>query len=417
MQTVKFYTLGCKVNQYETQHMREQFIQAGFRGSGDNCPANFYVINTCTVTHRADADSFNLIRRAIRENPSAKIIVTGCLTELDADKIREINGISLIVKNKDKENILKYLNLDHSSALNGISYFKGHTRAFLKIQDGCDNRCSYCKVHIVRGRSRSRPLNEIIQEASRLIKNGFKEIVLCGICLGSYGKDLRPGLDLIDVVSALEEIQGLLRLRLSSIELLDIGDDLIEKISKSSKLCRHLHIPLQSGDNEILAKMNRRYCCEDYLNLISRIRAKIPEIAITIDVLVGFPGETDKHFQNSVNFIKKINPLKVHIFPYSQRFKTTSCLDYNKRIPDKIIKLRAAFLGLIAKSCSLSYKKQFLLQTRPVLIEERSKENPDYWQGYTDNYINTLTRSRLDLKNKLRYLKLKKIFKDFVIAQ
>jgi len=424
MGTIKFYTLGCKVNQYETQLIREQFIQAGFKELGDGQPADLYIINTCTVTHRADSASLNFIRRAKRENPKAKIIVTGCLAELDADKIKNACALSLIVKNKDKANICKDLSsfnsptheVTNSQTINGISYFKGRTRAFLKIQDGCDNFCSYCKVPLVRGRSRSKPVDEIVEEAKNLVKNGFKEIVLCGICLGAYGKDLNHQISLVDVIGALEKLAGLLRIRLSSIEAADVSDGLIDKMAESKNLCRHLHIPIQSGDGEILKKMNRRYCRDDYLNLIQRIKSLIPEIAITTDVLVGFPTETENNFQNTVGLIEEILPLKVHIFPYSRREGTPAASSFKDEISPIIIKERIQRLKNLSHSCATLYKKEFLNKDMDVLIEERLKDNPDFWEGYTDNYIRVLVKSSHNLKNQLINVSLKKIVKDSVLA-
>jgi threonylcarbamoyladenosine tRNA methylthiotransferase MtaB len=417
MKTVKFYTLGCKVNQYETQAIREQFLNAGFKELSNSQPADIYVINTCTVTHRADSDSFNLIRRAKRENSKAEIIAVGCLTELDEDKIKNIDREILIIKNKDKNKIIERLNIKQLITHNSqhITYFKGHTRAFLKIQDGCNNFCSYCKVPLVRGASRSRPLDEIIQEASKLVKNGFQEIVLSGICLGAYGRDLSSLLNLVDVIEALENIEGLLRIRLSSIEAGDVQDALIQKIAKSKKLCRHLHIPIQSGDDEILKKMNRSYTKDDYLNLIKNIKNRIPEMAITTDVMVGFPGETEENFQNTLNLIKEILPLRTHIFPYSPR-EGTLAFNLKDKINSETAKERILYLKDIAKECSISYRKQFLNKNIDVLIETKLRDNKGHWQGYADNYIKVLVNSGLCLKNQLIPLRLKKIFKDCVLA-
>ena len=429
MKTVKFYTLGCKINQYDTQSIRERFIQAGFKELEDNQPANIYVINTCTVTHKADSDSLNVIRKAKRENPKAGILVTGCLTELDEDKIEKVGGITLILKNKDKEKILAT-----SQTNKGISYFKGHTRAFLKIQDGCNNFCSYCKVPKVRGPSRSKPLNQIIDEAARLVKNGFtpletigrqekdkmsltgfKEIVLCGICLGAYGRDLKPRINLVDVIEELEKIPGLLRIRLSSIEAGDISDELIDRIAKSKKLCPHLHIPFQSGDDEILKKMNRKITFEGYLNLIHRIKARIPEVGITTDVLVGFPQETEENFQNTIKLIIKVVPLKVHIFPYSPR-SGTAASNFKDTLNPVIVKERILRLREISRNCSLIYRAEFLNKKMDVLIEARAKENREYWQGYAGNYIKVRVKSGLNLKNKLITLRLRKIGEDYIVA-
>ena len=401
MKTVKFLTVGCKVNQYDTQVIREQFLNLGFKELENHLPADTYVINTCTVTHRADSDSLNLIRRAKRENPRAKIIVTGCLTELDKDKIKKVDSEVVIVKKK----------------INGISYFKGHTRAFLKIQDGCNNFCSYCKVFLVRGRSQSRPLEQILPEAVNLVKNGFKEIVLSGICLGSYGKDLEPKISLVDVINALENIGALLRIRLSSIEAGDVSEELIHKIAQSKKVCRHLHIPIQSGDDEILKRMNRNYCRREYLNLIQKIKQQIPQIAITTDVLVGFPTETEIHFQNTLSLVKEICPIKVHIFPYSRRKGTPAADNFQDEVNPVVIKERILRLKNIARNCALIYKKQFLNQKMEVLIEGRSKENPDFWLGFTDNYIQVRIESEKDLKNQLITLQLKKINKDCMIGE
>ncbi|MCM8763154.1 MAG: radical SAM protein, partial [Candidatus Omnitrophica bacterium] len=274
----KILTLGCKVNQYESQQIREAYLRQGFQELFDGRPADTYIINTCTVTHHADRASFVLIRRAKRENPQAKIYVTGCLVKMDAAKIKErFPDVSFLDKDEFKQ---------------GINAFCGHTRAFLKIQDGCDNFCSYCKVALVRGKPRSRPFDEVIHEAQRLVDAGFKEIVLCGICLGSYGKDF-GNVDLVDVLAALEKIKGEFRIRLSSIEFGDVRERLIKKLETSKKLCPHLHIPLQSGDDRILKLMNRKYTAEDYLKLVQELKRRIPLLSITTDVMVGFPGESE----------------------------------------------------------------------------------------------------------------------------
>jgi threonylcarbamoyladenosine tRNA methylthiotransferase MtaB len=418
--TIKFYTLGCKVNQYETQSIREQCIRAGFKELINSYPADIYVINTCTVTHRADCESLNLIYRAKRQNPQARIIVTGCLAELGEEIIKKSEPLCSIVKNKDKNRILEFLNkqksslLTHNSSL--ITSFKGHTRAFLKIQDGCDNFCSYCKVPLVRGRSRSRDLSEVIKEAESLVKNGFKEIVLCGICLGAYGKDISPRISLIDVIEALEDIEGLFRIRLSSIEAGDVADDLIDKMASSQKLCRHLHIPIQSGDDKILKRMGRKYCCQDYINLVRKIRSQVPKIAITTDVLVGFPGESEENFRNTADLVKRILPLRVHIFPYSKREGTLAAENFDNKVNPSIIKQRILRLRDIACDCALTYKKRFLNKTMGVLIEGRFKGSPTLWEGLTDNYIRVLVNSKRNLKNQFIPVKLKKIIRDYVQA-
>ncbi len=384
MKTIKFYTLGCKVNQYDTQSIRERFSQKGFKEISDGKPAQVYLINTCTVTHRADSESLGLVRRAKRENPKAKVIVTGCLVEKDCVSLSKIRLIDAIISKRFFPD--------------GISDFCGHTRAFLKIQDGCDNFCSYCKVPLVRGRSRSRQLEEVLNEANFLVKKGFKELVLTGINLGSYGKDLKQKTSLVTLILKLEEITGLLRIRLSSIEAGDITDELIDKISKSKKLCRHLHIPIQSGDNEILKKMNRKYSRDDYLRLIRKLNRRVSGLSITTDCLVGFPGESEKNFANTVDLMRKILPLKVHVFPYSQR-QGTQANNLTGKVSPLVIKQRSLVLGKICSDLSSKYKRRFFNKRMNVLFE--TKEKSGLWEGHTDNYLKIRIKSGKNLKNQL----------------
>ncbi|RKY30153.1 MAG: tRNA (N(6)-L-threonylcarbamoyladenosine(37)-C(2))-methylthiotransferase MtaB, partial [Candidatus Omnitrophota bacterium] len=260
------------------------------------------------------------------------------------------------------------------------------------------------------GKSRSRPLEEIVREAEKLVKNNYKEIVLCGICLGAYGKDLKGGSDLADVVTAFEKIKGLLRIRLSSIEALDVTDKLINRMRKSKKLCRHLHIPIQSGDDVILSKMNRKFSSGDYLKLIGKLKRIIPGIAITTDIMVGFPSERESNFKNTLALIKKIVPLRVHIFNYSKRGGTNAC-NFKGEVGTLIKKERARRLQTISEACSLQFRKRFLGQTMKVLFE---KKEHGYWLGHTDNYINCRIQSGRDLKNMLSPVKLKKINSGYI---
>lgn len=454
LKTIKFYTLGCKVNQYETQEMREQFLSHGFSELEDETPAQFYVINTCTVTHKADSQSLSLIRRARKENPKSKIIVTGCLTEMDAGLVNKQSSGILVFKNREKDKIYEKLMywlchseptfaplsagsgrristqagfftsfrmtensiLQQASNSRGISYFKGHTRAFLKIQDGCNNFCSYCKVPLVRGKSYSKPLVKIIDEARMLVRNGHKEIVLTGVCLGAYGKDFKPKIDLVKAIEALETIDGLFRIRLSSIEVSDVSAKLIYKIAHSTKLCHHLHIPLQSADAHILKNMKRNYTPEEYLTLIKHLRKLVPNIALGTDVLLGFPGETENNFGNTLNMIKKINPLKVHIFSYSKREGTLAARSLQDAINPEVLKLRALKLQEAAELCRLNYTSRFLDKSMDVLIEGPVKDKPGFMQGYTVNYIEVLVRGGKELVNRIISLRLKEITSKGVLA-
>ena len=403
MKTVRFYTLGCKVNQYDTQKIREQFQNAGFRELDKGRPADVYVVNTCTVTGRADSDSLNYIRRAKRENPDALLVVTGCLAELDSKKIKQIKGVDLIVKNDKKDNIIGLIQGQPPPVtvpVSGISSFKGHTRAFLKVQDGCNNFCSYCKVPLVRGRSRSKVAAEVVREAEALVNNGFKEIVLTGICLGAYGRDLEPKSDLTKLLAALEGVHGLLRIRLSSIEAGDITNGLLKLMASSKKVCRHLHIPLQSGDDTILKRMNRKYSREGYLSLVRKIKKEIPDVSVSIDVLVGFPGEDNRMFLNTAQLIKRIAPLKVHIFPYSER-KGTKAAGLPQKLDPRVIRQRIEMLKLISEECSLRFKNKFFNKKMRVLVEGRVKGNHFLWEGYTDNYLPVNLCSKRQLQNQM----------------
>lgn len=410
MSTIKFLTLGCKVNQYETQSIREQFIGYGFKELNNHKPADVYIVNTCTVTHRADRDSFNFIRRIKKENPNSKIVVTGCLTEFGQAEINKIDKNIIIIKNKDKNIILEILKIKnlkpitHNSQL--ITFFKNHTRAFLKIQDGCNNFCSYCIVPFVRGKPTFRDLKEIKKEANILVNKGVKEIVLTGICLGSHPQ-------LVEIIAELEKIPNLLRIRLSSIEANDVNDKLIKKIKTSKKLCRHLHIPMQSGDDRILELMNRKYTTQDYLKLVKKIRRNIPKIAITTDIIVGFPTEDEISFKNTINFLKKIKPSRMHIFSFSPR-QNTPAYNLEPKVNPRIVKERYSILKKLSDKLSYDYHKKFLNKKLDVLIEGKTKEKNGFWEGYSDNYIRVFVKSNKNLQNHLIWLKIKKIGQNYV---
>ena len=403
MKTVKFYTLGCKVNQYETQSIRERFFDKGFKEASSRGPAAVCVINTCTVTAYADRQSRYVIRRCRKENPKARIIVTGCLVEKDAQLLSAIKEVDLVVSKK-------FLGMGL------ISSFEGHTRAFLKIQDGCDNHCSYCKVPLVRGSSRSRSPEDIVKEAQALVNSGFKEIVLCGICLGGFGKDLHPVKGLVDIIDEMERIKGLSRIRLSSIEAGDVSDALINKMARSKILCPHLHIPMQSGDDKILRAMNRRYRRQDYLRLIRKIKKRIPGVSVTTDIMAGFPGEKEENFENTVSLVRAIIPLRAHIFPYSPRQGTTAG-DLEVGLAPEILKERLSRLRNTAQECSFVFRAKFLNKKIDVLIEGRCKQKPGFWEGYTGNYIRVLVKSRSDLGNKFIRVTLKEIEGDFMTGE
>ncbi len=396
MKKVLFYTLGCKVNQYETQLIREQFLSRGYVEAAAGEPADVCVVNTCTVTGNADKDSLYHVHRCARQNPQAKIIVTGCMAELDAKLLKAQPQVAAVVRNRDKARLVNACRRvlgrpAGGSAARGISAFAGHSRAFVKIQDGCNNRCSYCKVALVRGPSKSRPVKDILNEAAALVENGFKEIVLTGICLGSFGKDLKPRSSLTGLIAQLEKVTGLARIRLSSIEASDVTPELIAMIARSKKLCRHLHIPIQSGDDTVLRLMNRRYSSSDYLALIARARKAVPGIAITTDVLVGFPGEGEKHFLNTVKLLRRIKPSRMHIFGYSVR-QGTPAAALPGHVGRETIKERMNILQEAGRQFTAAFIRQSARKPQRVLFENPVKGKPGWWEGYTDTYLKVQAR-------------------------
>ena len=394
-------TLGCKVNQYESQAMREILLQCGFEECLSKESADVYILNTCTVTQHADTESRYLIGLFHRSNPKAKVVVTGCYAEKNSDDLLALPGVSHVLKNVEKNKIASILDR-HSSPPPGKLYitdFKGYSKAFVKIQDGCENFCSYCKVPLVRDHLNSKPIKDIVREVDGLVRNGFKEIILTGICIGNWGRDLFSnaiakdfrlgGLSLVDVLEALNRLDGDFRVRISSIEPKYVTNELIDFISRNKRFCRHLHIPMQSGDDEILYKMNRGYSASDYRALIEKIRSKIEEIAITTDVLVGFPGETETHFKNTVNFIKDIQPARTHIFTFSRR-PGTAAYNMPGEVSGDVLRIRYNVLNVAALSASYLYRRRFLNKMLDVLVETNRERHSGLLTGYSDNYIKVL---------------------------
>ncbi len=405
---IKFVTLGCKVNTYETQGMREALERAGFeecQAPGEPC--QFVVINTCTVTGDADRENRYWIRRLKRENAAAKIIVTGCYTERNRAEIEALPGVDLVVPNYDKARIPEYLQLERdvdtaagctrlfgSAAGQGkrdfryaplsISRFEGCGRAYLKIQDGCNHACSFCKVVLVRGRSRSRPLGDIQGEVERLRDAGYREIVFSGIQLGAYGIDLSMTEGLVRVLEVSARVEGIERLRLSSIEPTDVRPALIQAMIDIPQCCPHLHIPLQSGDDEILKRMNRRYTGFFYRDLVAELKSRIPDFCLTLDVMAGFPGEEDRHFENTVQMLKTVKPLKCHVFPYSRREGTraarfTDC-------PKAVVRKRVERLLELNNAWGREVREAYLGRIFPVLVEKKSKTDGRLY-GLTAHYL------------------------------
>jgi len=411
MPTIAFYTLGCRSNQYETDVMSRQASSLGFEIVPYRAAADIYVINTCTVTGNAGKKSRNYIRQAKKMNPNAKVIATGCDVEID-----NIPEADLILPNKDKSKLSSYLKPLISSN-SSRSSFRLPVRANLMIEDGCENFCSYCIVPFVRGKVRSRPVKVILDEAREMVKAGVKEIVLTGINIGEFGMEpetkrlgsishaelvsasqtlkqvqgdtKEPRLQsqvhhLVMLIALLSKIKGLLRIRLSSIEPQYVTDELVETIKNNPKVCHHLHMPLQSGDDGVLKAMKRRYTAKGFCDLVSGVRKKIKDIAITTDIIVGFPGETEQAFKNTRKLIEKIKFSRLHIFSYSDR-PGTAASKLNNKVDSKIIGKRYDLLTKIRVKQMLSFDKRYKGKLVEVLVESRNKSGK--YEGLTGNYI------------------------------
>ncbi|MFQ5965283.1 MAG: tRNA (N(6)-L-threonylcarbamoyladenosine(37)-C(2))-methylthiotransferase MtaB [Candidatus Scalinduaceae bacterium] len=425
MKTCSFITLGCKVNQYETQALREAIISNGYKEADSGFPADLYVINTCTVTSTSDEKSRQQIRRVVRNNPSAKVIVTGCSAEANVQEIKKIDGVDYVFE-KGKEdkivdfirnglgsnnepteisnNIIEthkmYLRRNESAFYLKVSKFNGHTRAFLKIEDGCDNFCSYCIIPYIRGNVISKRIDDILFEAERLVNNGHKEIVLTGIHLGAYGKDVRYKFNILNVLKEMQNISGLKRIRLSSMEVNEVTDSLIEIVSNSNKICPHFHLPLQSGDDYILKRMNRKYNTIQYLKTLEKIRKKIELPSITTDIIVGFPVEKRKNFENTLRFCEKAGFSKIHIFPFSPRENTPAVKMHDYCMPS-IIKARKKELESLAIETSLRYKTYFVAKNISILVEGKKDKKTGKLCGYSDRYIKVLFDGTDELMNNI----------------
>jgi len=384
--TCSFITLGCKVNQYDTQAMREELLKAGYEEVPRGRSADVYVVNTCTVTGAADAKSARAIRRLLRDHPYSRVVVAGCGVDAEAPYLAEFAGRVLTADNARKLRLADLINGRPAAACEtwsrGITAFGGHTRAFVKIQDGCDNACSYCIVPSVRGRSRVRPPGEVIDEIRRLADAGYLEIVLTGIHLGRHP-------DLPGIVREASDIGCLPRLRLSSIEALEVTDDLLDAIASSRSACPHLHLALQSGSEAVLRRMNRPYTAEQFLAAIERVRSRLPGPAISTDIIVGFPGETDEDFAATVEMCRRIGFGRIHVFRYSDRPGTAAAA-----MPDKcgthIAIPRVERMQRLAAELASDYHEQFVGRDVEVLVESRRSGKTNRLSGVTPRYVRVI---------------------------
>ncbi len=402
-------TFGCKVNQYDSQVMREALLAAGYEEKARGQRPDIAIVNTCTVTRTADAKARRLIRRINRETPNCRIVVIGCTVNRDPDELASLPGVWRVLRNEDKANIASLIGSDTAEEpappsgqsdtplwATGISDFAGHTRAFVKIQEGCNARCAYCIVPLVRGKSRSRPVSQVLDEVRRLAPR-FREIVLTGIHIGLYRDASAAGLAAL--VRRVLDVPSLGRVRLSSLEVTEVSPELIQLAAASPRFCPHFHIPLQSGSDRVLEKMNRPYTAGEFIRAIARVRNVLDRPAVTTDVIVGFPGETDKEFAETVAVCKAVGVSRIHIFPYSAR-PGTAAERLEPKCPESVITDRKKHLGKLASELALEYKQQFIGATVVVLAETR-RHRSGRLCGYTARYLRVLFDGSDKLRNQM----------------
>lgn len=428
MKKVAFYTLGCKVNKYESQAMCELFEKAGYEQTDFCKKADVYIVNTCSVTSLSDRKSRQIIRRAKRLNPDAVLIVTGCYAQVSPDEAAKIEGVNLIIGTNGRKNIVQLaeqaanestrievsdIMRTHDFEEMSIHTYSDRTRACIKIQEGCSQFCSYCIIPYARGPIRSRSEDSVISEAKRLSEEGFCEVVLVGIHVASYGKDLK-NTSLSKIITKIAEIDKIKRIRLSSIEPMTLDEKFFEAVKGAGKkLCHHFHISLQSGCDETLARMNRKYTSHEFEQIVHTIRTICPDAAVTTDVMVGFPGESEDEFEKSFEFVKKIGFADLHVFQYSPRPKTPAA-EMDFQISPEIKHKRSEIMIAEGTKSRDRFLKRFLKKELEVLFEQEHKEKKGFYEGKTKNYITAVCESKKDISGKIVNIKADEI-KDGVI--
>ncbi|PKG51343.1 MULTISPECIES: tRNA (N(6)-L-threonylcarbamoyladenosine(37)-C(2))-methylthiotransferase MtaB [Olleya] len=427
---VGFYTLGCKLNFSETSTIARSFKDEGFDRVDFNDPADIYVINTCSVTENADKRFKTVVKQAQKSNPEAFVVAVGCYAQLKPQELADVNGVDLVLGATEKFKITDYLNdltkndlgEIHSCEIEDADFYVGsysigdRTRAFLKVQDGCDYKCTYCTIPLARGISRSDELQNVISNAKEISSKGIKEIVLTGVNIGDYGKgefgNKKHEHTFLELVEALDQVEGIERLRISSIEPNLLKNETIDVVSKSRAFVPHFHIPLQSGSNVILKAMRRRYMRELYVDRVIKIKEVMPHACIGVDVIVGFPGETEEHFLETYNFLNELDISYLHVFTYSERANTVAA-ELDNVVPKNIRTKRSKMLrGLSAKKRRAFYESQ-IGATRKVLFESENKAG--YIHGFTDNYVKVKSPWNPELVNTLHDIELTKIDDDGLV--
>lgn len=429
MKKVAFITLGCKVNQYETNAMAQKFLENGYKLVEATEKADIYIINTCTVTNMSDRKSRQMLRRVKEINPQAIIVACGCYVQVAKEEIEKIKEIDLILGNNEKKEIVelveKYQNkkqkiiqtedVMHKKEyveLGEITYTE-KTRATIKVQDGCDRFCSYCIIPYARGRVRSRNPQNILEEITKIAQKGIKEVVITGIHIASYGKDFSNKYQLIDLLEEINQIKEIKRIRLGSIEPLLITEEFVERLVKLEKICHHFHLSLQSGCDETLKRMNRRYTTEQFQEIVNRLRKYYKDVILTTDIIVGFPQETEAEFEKTYKFLKNIEFYKMHIFKYSPR-KGTKAAEMKGQIDGKIKEKRSQKLIQLSNETQKQYHEKLIGQEVEILWEE---EKNGYYQGHTKNYMLAIIKENKNLENKIIKAKIKEAEIDHILVE
>ncbi len=415
--TVAFHTLGCKLNFSETSAIARLFYEKGYQKKDFSEPADVYVINTCSVTENADKETRLIVKNALKKNPEAFVAIIGCYAQLKPDEISKIEGVDVVLGAAEKFKLLNYINLSeknthaivHNCEISDVNFFidayslGDRTRSFLKVQDGCDYSCTFCTIPLARGKSRSDTIENVLKNAKKIAASGVKEIVLTGVNIGDFGKGqfIEQGkrkreASFFDLIKELDNVQGIERFRISSIEPNLLNKEIIEFVSESKKFVPHFHIPLQSGSNDILKKMKRRYLRELYKERVQLIKTFMPHCCIGVDVLVGFPGETDKEFNETFDFLNNLDISYLHVFTYSER-ENTEATQMSGIVPVHLRKLRNKMLRILSAKKLRYFYEQNIGLVKNVLFEQENKDG--FLHGFTDNYVKVKTPYRQELAN------------------
>lgn len=429
---VAFITLGCRVNSYESEAMAEKFIKEGYELVEPEDKADVYVINTCTVTNMGDRKSRQMISKAKKLNDDAVIAVVGCYSQVEPEKVSEIDGVDIVLGTKNKGDIIKYLNEfieEKTQIVNVKDVFKDKkfedlkideyhdkTRAFLKIQDGCNRFCSYCLIPYARGGICSKEPLKVISEIKELAKHGFKEIILSGIHIASYGIDLKNGWDLMKIVEEAEKVDGIERIRIGSIEPTFFTEEVIEKIKSMKKMCPHFHLSLQSGCTATLKRMNRHYTAAEYKEIVAKLRNNIKDVSITTDVIVGFPGETEEEFNETYKFLKNIKLTKTHVFKYSKR-EGTKAAEAKEQVDGNVKEERSAKLIELNNKNENEFISKFIGRDMKVLFETHFENNHELFEGYTANYVKVVVKSHKDISSAILNIKITEAKGEYLIGE